>query len=40
MCLDCLVGDKSSISTFMSHEEILLKDNEILIEEGLFEKDA
>jgi len=24
----------------MSHEEILLKDNEILIEEGLFEKDA
>jgi len=24
----------------MSHEEILLKDNEILIEEGLFEEDA
>jgi hypothetical protein len=36
-----LVGDKSSISTFMNHEEILLEDNEILIEEeGLFGEDA
>jgi hypothetical protein len=34
------VGDKSSISAFMSHEENLLKDNEILIEKGFFEEDA
>jgi hypothetical protein len=37
VCLNCL-GGKESISTFMSYEENLLKENEILIEkEGFFE---
>jgi hypothetical protein len=37
VCLSCLGGEES-ISTFMSHKENLLEENEILIEkEGFFE---